>query len=420
NGGAGIDTADYADATARVIVNLTNGAANRGDATGDVYLGIETYRGSAFRDQLIGAATGDTLLGAGDGDVVLGNAGNDTLFGGAGIDRVDGGAGDDLLFGGADLDLLIGGAGIDTASYADAIAGVTINLAAPSSGTGDAQGDRLVGVEIVAGSDFGDSITGDGAANTLDGGAGADSISGLSGNDLLIGGLGADMLFGGSGNDLLRGGLGGDSLVGGLGLDFVDYSQASGNVVASLLAPQINQGEAAGDSYLAVEALRGTGFDDLLRGDAGANRLQAGAGGDRIFGEAGADVIEGGNGRDLIVGGAGNDVLYGGEGNDVFVFQDTRFGIDRIFDYDADKSDGKWDVLNFGQSAFDDTDLILTQILLGGQVSTEISVRDTPNTSLTLFGVARAELLVGGALDTDLFVINEGFRFPDDNVGGGN
>ncbi|MEM8740615.1 MAG: calcium-binding protein [Pseudomonadota bacterium] len=420
NGGAGIDTADYADAAVRVIVNLANGAANRGDAAGDVYQSIEVFQGSGFRDQLIGAGSGDMLFGAGDGDVVLGNAGNDTLFGGAGIDRVDGGAGDDLLFGGGDLDLLIGGAGIDTASYADASGAVTINLAAPSSGTGDAQGDRLVDVEIVMGSDFGDSITGNGAANTLDGGAGADSISGLGGNDLLIGGLGADMLYGGSDNDVLRGGLGGDSLVGGLGVDFADYSQAAQSIVASLLAPQINQGEAAGDRYLAVEALRGTSFDDLLRGDAAANRLQAGAGRDRIFGEAGADVIEGGAGRDLIVGGSGNDLMFGGDGNDVFVFQDTRFGADRIFDYDADKSDGKWDVLNFGQGEFDDTDLVLTQVLLGGQVSTEISVRDAPNTSLTLLGVARAELLVGGALDTDLFVINEGFRFPDDNVGGGN
>ena len=51
----------------------------------------------------------------------MGGAGNDTLSGGAGNDIVDGGADNDSMDGGA--------AGTDTASYADAFAGVSVNLA---------------------------------------------------------------------------------------------------------------------------------------------------------------------------------------------------------------------------------------------------------------------------------------------------
>uniref|UniRef100_UPI003B834755 calcium-binding protein n=1 Tax=Sphingomonas mesophila TaxID=2303576 RepID=UPI003B834755 len=54
----------------------------------------------------------------------------------------------------------------------------------------------------VIGSDFNDTINGDGGDNTLLGGQGADSLNGLAGNDTLIGGAGADSLTGGLGRDI--------------------------------------------------------------------------------------------------------------------------------------------------------------------------------------------------------------------------
>ena len=52
------------------------------------------------------------------------------------------------------------------------------------------------------------SISGNGFANTLNGGNGNDFLSGLGGNDTLNGNGGNDILFGGAGNDTLDGGAG--------------------------------------------------------------------------------------------------------------------------------------------------------------------------------------------------------------------
>src|SRR3990172_2893291 len=62
-------------------------------------------------------------------DIVYGDDGNDTLAGDAGKDTLFGQDEDDTLIGGAADDLLNGGVGdSDTASYAGAIAGVTVSL----------------------------------------------------------------------------------------------------------------------------------------------------------------------------------------------------------------------------------------------------------------------------------------------------
>ena len=56
----------------------------------------------------------------------------------------------------------------------------------------------------IIGSDFADTLNGDGAANVLSGGLGIDSLFGNGGNDILIGGPGADNLTGGLGADIFR------------------------------------------------------------------------------------------------------------------------------------------------------------------------------------------------------------------------
>ncbi len=70
-----------------------------------------------------------------------------------------------------------GGAGIDTASYASSSEAVSVDLAdaGPQSG-GDASGDVLVSIENVTGSAYDDTLSGNSAANVLEGGEGADHI----------------------------------------------------------------------------------------------------------------------------------------------------------------------------------------------------------------------------------------------------
>ncbi|KAK0329197.1 hypothetical protein LTR94_037778, partial [Friedmanniomyces endolithicus] len=81
-----------------------------------------------------------------------------------------------MLDGGAGADNLQGGSGFDTADYHRSTVAVDVNLATGVGRRGDAEGDRLTGIEALTGSAQGDTLTGNAGANTLDGGAGDDML----------------------------------------------------------------------------------------------------------------------------------------------------------------------------------------------------------------------------------------------------
>ena len=143
-------------------------------------------------------------------------------------------------------------------------------------------------------------------------GAGADVFVGGAHADNVDGGDGDDSLSAGDGDDVLIGGGGVDHLDGGAGADAASYISSSTAVVASLLAPASNTGDAAGDAYVSIERLVGSSFDDVLTGNGAANSL---AGAD------GADTLNGGDGDDTLDGGVGNDALDGGAGVDAAAYQ---------------------------------------------------------------------------------------------------
>ena len=150
------------------------------------------------------------------------------------------------------------------------------------------------------------------------GNAEANLITGNSADNTLSGREGADTLLGGNGDDLLEGGAGGDSIDGGAGVDTDSYANAAGPVWTSLSDPGLRFGEAVGDTYLGVENLLGSAFDDRLYGDDGANR------------------IEGGRGDDYLDGLLGNDVMTGGDGRDTFIFRvapNASTNVDQITDF---------------------------------------------------------------------------------------
>src|SRR5690606_3110527 len=90
-----------------------------------------------------------------------------------------GNAQDNLIFAGAGNNVMTGGAGIDTLSYANASAGVTVNLSTSAAqATGGSGTDTVRTFENLSGSAFADTLTGNSAANILRGGAGNDSLSG--------------------------------------------------------------------------------------------------------------------------------------------------------------------------------------------------------------------------------------------------
>lgn len=199
---------DSAEATENFDVSIDLGPQAR-----DYELLISSVSFSIIDDDAPGG-TGDITGDAGD-NTLGGTEGDDRIFGLGGKDKLFGSAGNDLLVGGAEPDEMDGGTGIDTASYREAMSGVTANLIKSSNAPGDAYRDIFVSIENLEGSSFSDRLTGSNSENTLWGGDGDDYLSGLGDADELFGGNGNDNLSGGGGNDKLFGGKGNDNLTGG-------------------------------------------------------------------------------------------------------------------------------------------------------------------------------------------------------------
>ena len=187
DGGGDPDIADYSTSATSVTINLAKATAT-GEGT-DSFTSIEGAYGSPFNDTLMGDGNPNTLSGFEGNDTITGGGGNDHLFGAVGNDSIDGQLGDDELS---------GGLGTDTVSYADAPAGVTVDMSTyAANATGGAGNDWLSSTENVTGSPFADSITGSSATNLLLGGGGNDSLFGLGGDDSLDGQANADSVDGG-------------------------------------------------------------------------------------------------------------------------------------------------------------------------------------------------------------------------------
>jgi Ca2+-binding RTX toxin-like protein len=100
DGGDGVDTISYANATGAVKVDLSITVAQATGSAGgnDTLLNFENLTGSKYAD---------TLTGDANGNVINGLAGNDTIKGGDGNDVLIGGIGKDTLTGGADADTFV-------------------------------------------------------------------------------------------------------------------------------------------------------------------------------------------------------------------------------------------------------------------------------------------------------------------------
>jgi len=187
-----------------------------------------TYQIESNVQLKVGQSDATAINGTSGNDKLIGSASADVMHGYAGNDRLNGGAGDDVLDGGTGRDQLIGGSGIDTASYANAAAGVKAQLMKPVANQGEAAGDTYSSVENLTGSAFDDALSGTNGSNVLTGGAGDDKLYGYGGADILLGGDGDDYLAGHGGGDILNGGRGRDTMDGGSGgLDIFLYDDAN-------------------------------------------------------------------------------------------------------------------------------------------------------------------------------------------------
>ena len=260
-------------------------------------IGVPAFDRISFDRDFDAYVDGDgTLTGTNGEDLIEAGDGTDTLSGGNGDDVMRGYGGDDTLDGGEGADYIDGGAGIDTADYSASTAAVEIDLEAGTGLGGSAEGDVLIGIENILGSDQNDVLVGSLTANTLIGGGGADTLSGAAGDDTLIGDAGNDRLIGGEGGDILNGGA---------GLDWVVYTGSTEAISVDLSAATATGGDAAGDQLIGIERVLGSDFNDTIIGDANNNMLVGASGNDTVIGNGGDDRLEGGEGADVIDGGAG-------------------------------------------------------------------------------------------------------------------
>ena len=335
-GGDGRDTASYehSDAGVSVRLGLTGPQGGTGHATGDVLSNIENLIGSKFDDALYGNDSNNIFIGGAGADTIKGKPGWNTASyvgsnagvtvslarktpqGGAGhgtgdvlraINSLVGSAHDDHLTGDvspnnldgrAGADVLDGGGGGDTVIYEHSPLGVTVDLTrtGPQISHGHADGDTLINIVSLVGSDHADRLTGTAQGNYLVGGPGDDTLHGGAGADTLVPGPGADTVHGGSGTDSLS----------------LEDSDAGVVLRLDLATGSGFGGHAEGDTYVGIEVIYGSKFNDVII----APRARTAEWHTYIEGGAGDDVIVGGPDSEIVNGGPGADILYGGPGKD--------------------------------------------------------------------------------------------------------
>jgi Ca2+-binding RTX toxin-like protein len=251
DGGSGSDRASYFAIPGSVRVDLRiQGTAQNTLAGGfDTLINVENVAGSEFADVLIGNNGANWMWSHGGADDIKGNAGDDTFW----IPEGDGA-------------VVRGGQGVDVISFRGRIDGTTDTGGVTFSISGGAQdigrGEVTVfSIEGAEGSEFNDTISGNGQDNLLSGYTGDDVVNGAGGDDLIYG----------------------------------DHS-----------IREVGENQGAYN------------YDDPLF--IGNDTLNGGGGDDSIYGNAGNDVINGDGGEDTLVGGAGADTMNGGAGDDQFVY----------------------------------------------------------------------------------------------------
>ena len=315
DGGAGSDTVSYKSSNQGVEVYLTSGNTYFGHAAGDKIKNFENIIGSRYADTLTGDSNANVIEGGAGRDILDGGGGNNTLsyqssssgvrvdlregnevdidgtaktiirtstgghasgdkavsgtfvniIGSRYGDRLTGNSEANVLEGGPGADTLDGGGGTeDTASYANARAGVTVDLSSGTTGRGtkgDASGDRFTGIEKFQGSAHDDTFIASQRTDNVNGGEGSDTIS---------------------------------------------YEKSKAKVTVNLSSSKQSDSTtnsyANNDAFTRIENVTGSNYDDTLTGDSNANVIDGGKGNDTLDGSGGKDTFRfaRGDGNDQI------------------------------------------------------------------------------------------------------------------------
>ncbi len=171
------------------------GAADQ-DQAGLSVSGNGDFNGDGFADVAVGSFFANSPgVDSGAASIIYGRApdaavartgsnASQSISGGSLADTITALTGNDVLEGRGNDDELNGGGGSDTASYRYAPSGLTADLLNAGNNTGHANGDTYNAIENLAGSAFGDTLSGNEVANVITGGGGPDGLRGRGGGDI--------------------------------------------------------------------------------------------------------------------------------------------------------------------------------------------------------------------------------------------
>src|SRR5450830_1789788 len=329
----GSDTVSYALSNAGVTVSLYDGSASGGYAQGDTLAHIQNVIGSDYNDTFIASsevnnfegglgvntvsyfyATGSVMIdltntiGTGTGGSLYANGDSFSH-----IQNLIGGASDDTFIASSDANKLDGGISTSGShnriSYTASNAGVTVDLNyTDGTGTsgGYAQGDQLLNIQDLTGSSFDDTFVSNAANNNFDGGGGSlhnrvsyaastsavtvdltqtdggGTSGGYAQGDTLIniqdltGSQYSDTFVASSAANALNGGVGGS--------DTVSYARANDGigVTVNLVLGTGSNGFAAGDTYVNIQNIIGSSYNDIFVASNDINRLDGNGGSDTV------------------------------------------------------------------------------------------------------------------------------------------
>ncbi len=283
-GGDGLDLGAFGDDAHPLEIRFGDGTVWSAATVQDL---LYTRRGSESDDTLVGSIWNDRLYGLGGNDTLQGLEGDDLLDGGVGADTMDGGNGSDVYL-------------VDTGDVVSEVADnngfdrveTAISYVLPT----EIEDLLLTGSSAVngTGNALFNHITGNAAANVLDGKGYVDVMAGGAGDDTYIVDNTLDVIVENANE----------------GIDSVQSG-----VVYTLGAEVENL------TLIGTAAISGTGnaLANALRGNAAKNTLTGLAGNDTLDGGAGADVLKGGAGDDTyVVDNSGDAVTeLSGDGSDV-------------------------------------------------------------------------------------------------------
>jgi Ca2+-binding RTX toxin-like protein len=227
-------------------------------------------------------------------------------------------------------------------------------------------------------------VTSKAGSNQLWSGAGNDQLYALGGHNYINADTGDDTIYSNGGYNTIDGGA---------GFDVVRYDYAPSNVFASLDLPSTqNAGAAFGDTYVSIEGLIGSAFDDtLVTTAAGHNQLWGGSGNDQLYGLGGHNDINAGDGNDSIFSNGGSNAIDGGSGLDLARYDYASTGVVAALDPSAS-------AYNTGAAAGDTYTAV--EGLVGSPFS-DILFGDAGSNQL--YGQNGNDFLIGNAGDDVLF-----------------